>query len=117
MAGNWDADGTRMIDAIRAAAGNPDARLRRMPWLPMRLLSPFVPLFRELTEMRYLWEIPIRMENARLKAVLGAEPHTPIEIAVRDTLIGLGCLAKESRAAANTAMRAQNAAEAPLYRR
>jgi len=61
----------------------------------MGLLSPFVPLLRELREMRYLWNVPIRMDNERLKAVLGAEPHTPLDIAVRNTLIGLGCLGDE----------------------
>ncbi|HKN29190.1 MAG TPA: SDR family oxidoreductase [Roseiarcus sp.] len=90
--GHWDANGGQMIDAIRAAVGNPSIKVRKMPWLIMRLLSPFVPLFRELLEMRYLWMTPIRMDNARLTAVLGAEPHTPLEDAVRDTLIGLGCL-------------------------
>jgi len=59
----------------------------------MRPLSPFVPLFRELLEMRYLWKVPIRMDNAHLKTALGSEPHTPLDIAVRDTLVGLGCLA------------------------
>ena len=59
----------------------------------MRVLAPFVPLFRELVEMRYLWNVPIRMDNKRLKAFLGAEPHTRLDIAVRNTLIGLGCLA------------------------
>jgi nucleoside-diphosphate-sugar epimerase len=58
----------------------------------MRLLSPFVPLFRELTEMQYLWNMPLRMDNKHLRAVLGAEPHTPLDAAIRDTLIGLGCL-------------------------
>jgi len=64
----------------------------------MRWLSPFVPLFRELTEMRYLWLTRIRMDNARLTAVPGAKPHTPLEEAVRDTLIGLGCLEGQGKA-------------------
>ena len=93
MEGYWDADGTQMIDAIYKVVGNPKIKVRRTPWLLMRLLSPFVPLFRELVEMRYLWNTPVRMDNARLKAALGAEPHTPLEVAVRDTLIALGCLA------------------------
>ena len=92
MEGHWDATGARMIEAIRAAVGDPNIKVRKMPWRVMRLLSPFVPLFRELSEMRYLWREPIRMDNARLTAVLGAEPHTPLEEAVRETLIGLGCL-------------------------
>ncbi len=54
MEGHWDADGTRMIEAIRRNAGNPDIRITRLPWTLIRLASPFVPLFRELAEMRYL---------------------------------------------------------------
>ena len=95
MQGHWDADGTAMIDAIRKAVGNPNLKVRPMPWWLMRLLSPFVPLFRELAEMRYLWNVPVRMDNARLTAALGAEPHTPLDVAVRKTLIGLGCLSDD----------------------
>ena len=95
MRGHWDADGTAMIDAIRKAVGNPNLKVRPMPWWLMRLLSPFVPLFRELAEMRYLWNAPVRMDNAQLTAALGAEPHTPLDVAVRKTLIGLGCLSDD----------------------
>jgi nucleoside-diphosphate-sugar epimerase len=92
MEGHWDADGTRMIAAIRAAVGNPDLKVRKLRWGLLRLLSPFVHLFRELMELRYLWTTPIHMGNARLTEVLGAEPRTPLEIAVRETLIGIGCM-------------------------
>jgi nucleoside-diphosphate-sugar epimerase len=74
MEGHWDADGTRMIAAIREACANPDIKVHRFPWLLMRMSSPFVPLFRELAEMRYLWTTPIHMNNSRLVAVLGANP-------------------------------------------
>lgn len=93
MNGHWDDDGTRMIAAIRRAVGPPDLKVRAFPWGLLGLASPFVPLFRELKEMRYLWETPVRMNNARLLAVLGTEPHTPLDEAVRTTLVGLGCLA------------------------
>ena len=92
MDGHWDADGTEMIAAIRRAVGNPKIPVGKMPWLMMRLLSPVVPVFGELLEMRYLWKLPVRMNNARLKAVLGEEPHTPLDDAVRATLRGVGCL-------------------------
>jgi nucleoside-diphosphate-sugar epimerase len=92
MEGHWDADGTLMIDAIRRCAGNPRIKITKMSWWLMRLLSPFVPLFRELAEMRYLWDAPIRMDNKRLVSMLGAEPHTPLDLAVRTTLLSLGCL-------------------------
>lgn len=92
MEGHWDADGTRMIDAIRRALGDPTTRVARMPWRMMRLAAPFVPLLRELLEMKYLWDQPVRLRNDRLLAMLGSEPHTPRDEAVRQTLAGMGCL-------------------------
>jgi nucleoside-diphosphate-sugar epimerase len=92
MEGHWDPDGTRMIEAIRRAAGRSDLKLRPFPWRLLALASPFVPLFRELREMRHLWRIPVRMDNSRLLGVLGTEPHTPLDEAVRVTLRDLGCL-------------------------
>jgi nucleoside-diphosphate-sugar epimerase len=83
-----------MIAAIRKALGDPDIKVRKMPWWLVRLASPVVPLFRELLEMRYLWKEPLRMDNTKLTAALGAEPHTPLDEAVRETLIGLGCLSR-----------------------
>ncbi|SEN79698.1 Nucleoside-diphosphate-sugar epimerase [Duganella sp. CF517] len=92
MEGHWDPDGTRMAAAIARAAGKPELTVRAFPWWLVTLASPFVPVFRELREMRYLWRQPLRMSNARLRAVLGGEPHTPLDTALRATLIGLGCV-------------------------
>ncbi len=92
MNGHWDDDGTRMVEAIRRAVGTPGLKLSAFPWWVLGLASPFVPLFRELKEMRYLWKTPVRMRNARLLGVLGTEPHTPLDEAVHTTLVGLGCL-------------------------
>lgn len=96
MAGHWDEDGTRMVHTIRrvvaGATGGAEPRVRAFPWWALGLAAPFVPLFREMKEMRYLWQEPIRMDNRRLVAVLGSEPHTPLEEAVRTTLSGLGCI-------------------------
>ena len=68
------------------------AAARAMPWWMMRPLSPFVPLFRELLEMRYLWQQPVRMGNSRLRTLLGAEPHTGWDAAVTACLRSLGVL-------------------------
>jgi nucleoside-diphosphate-sugar epimerase len=91
MNGVWDADGRRMIVAIEKAVGR-TLKVRGFPWWSLPLLAPFVTFFRELREMRYLWAEPIRMDNARLVETLGEEPHTPIDIAVRTTLLADGCL-------------------------
>jgi nucleoside-diphosphate-sugar epimerase len=97
MDGHWDFDGRRMVQAIRHALDEPRLCVRSMPWLAMRLASPLVPLMRELIEMKYLWDQPVRLVNHRLVGTLGEEPHTPLHIAVRNTLIGISCLASDDR--------------------
>jgi len=96
MRGHFDADGSQMAAAIQRVVHADSGRtptLRRFPWGLLMLAAPFVTLFREMREMRYLWREPIRMDNAKLVATLGAEPHTPLDTAVHNSLIGLGCLA------------------------
>jgi len=100
MEGHWDHDGRQMIEAIRRVVANPQLPDRRFPWLAVKLASPVVPLFRELGEMKYLWQQPIRLRNARLVAALGAEPHTSLDQAVHATLVGLGCVGAGKAASA-----------------
>ena len=95
MAGHWDADGTQMSDAIRRVVlqrTGTAPRIAAFPWWLLTLASPFVTTFREMREMRYLWRTPVRMANARLTAVLGHEPHTPLDQAVEAALVGMGCI-------------------------
>ncbi len=103
MAGHWDGNGQQMVAAIGHAAGKPELKASAFPWWLATLASPFVTVFRELREMRYLWEQPVRMSNQRLLKVLGSEPHTPLDIAVRTTLDGLGCLPAAQNGAATVA--------------
>ena len=63
MEDHWDANGTQMVDSIRKNVGSPRIEVVRLPWTLMRLLSPLVPLFRDLAEMHYLWNTPVRMDN------------------------------------------------------
>lgn len=95
MAGHWDEDGTRMCEAIRKVTQRHlgiTPRVSPFPWSLLTLVSPFVKTFMEMREMRYLWRTPVRLDNSRLLATLGHEPHTPLEAAVEATLRGLGCL-------------------------
>ncbi|MCA9568216.1 MAG: NAD(P)H-binding protein, partial [Myxococcales bacterium] len=79
-------EGDRFVAAVRAALGDPDRRTKGFPWMWMHLARPFVPMVRELFEMRYLWEQPVRMDGGRLQAFLGDVPHTPYEQAVAEAL-------------------------------
>jgi nucleoside-diphosphate-sugar epimerase len=81
-----------MADATRHVTGHPELPLRAFPWLLATLAAPFVTLFRELREMRYLWRQPLQLDNRKLVAFLGNEPHTGLDQAVETTLRGLRCL-------------------------
>lgn len=91
MDGFWDADGCQMVAAIKRVAGS-TIKTQAFPWWIVPLAAPFVTFMRELKEMRYLWREPLRMSNERLITELGSEPHTPIDEAVRASLVSLGCL-------------------------
>ncbi|MGN8022802.1 NAD(P)H-binding protein [Phyllobacterium sp. 22229] len=91
MEGFWDADGMQMAAAIRRVVGRP-VKVRSFLWWIVPIMAPFNAFMHELKEMRYLWKQPLRMTNTRLTGTLGAEPRTPIDEAVRQTLSDLGCL-------------------------
>jgi nucleoside-diphosphate-sugar epimerase len=95
MAGHWDASGRDMAEAIQRVTARHTGKTPRIaafPWWLLNLASPFVTTFREMREMRYLWRQPVGMDNTRLVAALGHEPHTPLDEAVEASLRGQGCL-------------------------
>ena len=91
--------GQTFVDALGRAAGRKLA-VSRLPWIAVRAAAPFNESMREMLEMRYLWEEPVLLDNARLTARLGAEPHTPLDEALRAALIGMDALPQEMAAMA-----------------
>ena len=83
--------GVEFAEATRAVAGVPSAPIRRFPWFAIYLLSPFVETFREMLEMRYLWQTSLLLDNQKLVRFLGEEPHTPLAEALAAALAGHGC--------------------------
>ncbi|MBU3739622.1 MAG: sugar nucleotide-binding protein [Rhodoferax sp.] len=65
---------------------------RSLPWGLLRAVAPVSPPLRALTRMHYLHQRPHALVNARLVDRLGAEPHTPLRLAVRHALADLGWL-------------------------
>ena len=88
--GYWDEDGRQMIAAIGRAVGNPAIKVKPLPWTILAIAAPFNETLRELVKMKQFWRMPVRLDNARLIAFLGAEPHTSLDQAVAATLAGLG---------------------------
>ena len=93
--GQWMADAHSLGESIRRAAGDPKIPIKGFPWILLRLAAPFNETFREMLEMRYLWDKPIGLDNAKLVRFLGEEPHTPIDVALKATLVDMD-LVKDS---------------------
>lgn len=92
--GHW-VTGAELVEAVRQITDNPRLPARRFPWSLVGMAAPFVPFLSELWEMRYLWRHPVKLDNAKLVAVLGDEPQTPLIMAIKRTLSACGCLSKE----------------------
>lgn len=89
--GLYDADGRRMVEAIRSAAGR-RLPVYGLPWWLFTLAAPFGGFPREAAEIASYWRRPMRLDNSRLIELLGEEPRTPIDSAIRAALADLGCL-------------------------
>jgi nucleoside-diphosphate-sugar epimerase len=72
-------------------------RVSQLPWPLLRLAGLVAPTFAALSAMRYLWTTPHALDSARLRALIGEEPHTPFDPAVRQALADLGLLAAPER--------------------
>jgi nucleoside-diphosphate-sugar epimerase len=92
FAGHWLARGEEIAETIRRVAGVPRAPILPFPALFLYLGAIASPTLREAIEMRYLWQKPLRLDNRKLVALIGAEPHTPLDHAVRESLEALGCV-------------------------
>ena len=61
-----------------------------MPWGVIRLGGLFIPMWREIAEMAYLWHVPHALDGGAMRAALGALPATPVDVALREALVALG---------------------------
>lgn len=84
--------GRQMVEAIARAVDAERLPTRTIPWPVIGALAPFNETLREMMEMRYLWRAPLDLDNRRLVSLLGEEPHTPLDVAVKAALAGVGCL-------------------------
>lgn len=74
-----------MTAAIVKAASAP-LKVSRFPWLLLSLMGTVNPVMREVAKMGYLWQNPMRLEDRRLRALLGHRFETPLDEAVATTV-------------------------------
>jgi nucleoside-diphosphate-sugar epimerase len=92
--------GEQLMDAIEEAArpaGSSGARPFRRggaPWPMLRVMALFMPLWREILEMRYLWETPHGLDGSALARWLPAFRATPLPVALRASLDELGAASR-----------------------
>ncbi len=86
--GGYSVSGQEMAQALSAVCGR-EIALRRLNWLPFRALSPVAPMLRHLCEMRYLWAMPHRIDESRLREILPRYAITPLPGALRQALGGM----------------------------
>ncbi|MEO0389537.1 MAG: NAD-dependent epimerase/dehydratase family protein [Pseudomonadota bacterium] len=63
-----------------------DFRTARFPWWFIRLAAPFSEMYRELFEMRYLWQTDHALDGAKFAKLLPDFQATPIDQALRTYL-------------------------------
>ena len=87
--------GDEMLTAIERAArglgvgGERPFRYGSVPWALIRTLGVVVPMWREIAEMRYLWETPHGLDGSTLARWLPAFRPTPLDAALRASLVAL----------------------------
>lgn len=80
----------RDLAALVGRAVGRQIAVKRMSWLPLRVAVPFWPMARKLLEMRYLWDMPHRIDRARFDTLVPGFRETPPEEAVSAALAGIG---------------------------
>jgi len=107
--GHWLDRAAELGEAIRRVVRRPNLPIQTFPWIVVQVASPFNETFRELLEMRYLWQKPIGLDGGKLARFLGDVPHTPFDTAIRATLADMGCLDERADYAPAPATRSSSA--------
>jgi nucleoside-diphosphate-sugar epimerase len=93
------ATGDDLVAACEAALGR-RVKVGRVPWRMIRFAAPFVPMWREISELAYLWHVPHRLDGAKLEMAIGEIPFTGFDRAINESLQALGNDTRPARPAA-----------------
>lgn len=77
--------GEQLITAVEAGAGKTLKR-KNIPWGIMALLGVFIPLVKEVIAMRYLWNMPHRLDGTKLARLLPDFKPTSLKDAMKQVL-------------------------------
>jgi len=81
----YTASGSELAEHLGVILGRHVA-VKRMNWVPIKMLQPVWPMARCLVEMSYLWRTAHSLDGARLQELLPAFQNTPIEQALASAI-------------------------------
>jgi nucleoside-diphosphate-sugar epimerase len=79
------ATGREFVETITKAMKRP-FQIKQVQWWTIHSFGRLFAMGRELSEMGYLWQVPHQISGDRLRAAIGTVPHTPLDVAVRQSL-------------------------------
>ncbi|CUA96426.1 NAD-dependent epimerase/dehydratase family protein [Thiomonas bhubaneswarensis] len=77
---------TEAARAVGVIDSSAPTRVRALPWGAIGVARFVNPMLREIWRMRYLWQIPHRIDGAGMERIVGIVPSTPLAEAIRATL-------------------------------
>ncbi len=83
--GGFALTGAELVAVAERAAGR-SLKVKQTPWGLLAFLGKFMPVVREVVEMRYLWNRPHRLDNAPLEALVPEFKPTPLNQTIKDSL-------------------------------
>lgn len=90
--------GDDMLAHVEAIMGR-NFKRASVPWVVLRAGGLFVPMWREVHEMSYLWFAPHRLNDTKFQAAVGPFAYTAEREAIRAALDDLGLLGNGKAAA------------------
>jgi nucleoside-diphosphate-sugar epimerase len=92
--------GRQLCDVLTSLHGAP-TKIGAMPWRVITVGGLVVPIWREIAEMRYLWDTAHALDGSKLDARIGPTKHTALDEALRST-IALGSPSAQAQLSAST---------------
>ncbi len=80
--GGYTLTGTEIAQTLSRVTAR-GVSLKAMNWWPVHLARPFWRMATHLLEMRYLWDVPHRLDGSHLSELLGEAPQTDLDNALR----------------------------------
>ncbi len=78
-------------ESVARLAGHPTLKQKKLPWFMVKMFGMFVRQFREMSELEYLFEDGVMLDNRTLKILLPDISMTPMDTAIKESIQSYEC--------------------------